>query len=115
MNGLDDFHTDTYGGEDHKNFLRSWSDKYLSNLGRLRTSANSVSVASDTSSSPLCNPHLRAFPEGHELDPIHREHKLIGNFIGRRECHLESEWLLIYKLEEDRVTFERMGTHSGLS
>jgi mRNA interferase YafQ len=51
---------------------------------------------------------------GDELDSIHRDHKLIGNFVGRRECHLESDWLLIYKLEEDRIIFERMGTHADL-
>ena len=45
-----------------------------------------------------------------ELDSIHRDHKLIGNFVGRRECYLE----VIYKLEEDRIIFERMGTHSDL-
>ena len=55
-----------------------------------------------------------ALIEGQELDPIHRDHKLIGNFIGRRECHLESDWLLIYKLVEGRVIFERMGSHSDL-
>ena len=49
-----------------------------------------------------------------ELDSIHRDHKLIGNFVGRTECHLESDWLLIYKLEEDRIIFERMGTHADL-
>jgi mRNA interferase YafQ len=51
---------------------------------------------------------------GDELDSIHRDHKLIGNFVGRRECHLESDWLLIYKLEEDRIILERMGTHADL-
>jgi mRNA interferase YafQ len=51
---------------------------------------------------------------GNELDSIHRDHKLIGNFVGRRECHLESDWLLIYKLEEERIIFERMGTHADL-
>ena len=49
-----------------------------------------------------------------ELDPIHRDHKLIGNFVGLRECHLESDWLLIYKLSEDRIVFERMGSHADL-
>ena len=48
------------------------------------------------------------------LDPIHRDHKLIGNWQGRRECHIESDWLLIYKTEIDRITFERTGTHSDL-
>ena len=51
---------------------------------------------------------------GESLDPIHRDHKLIGNFVGRRECHLESDWLLVYKVEEGRVIFERMGSHSDL-
>ena len=55
-----------------------------------------------------------ALIKGQELDPIHRDHKLIGNFVGRRECHLESDWLLIYKLSEDRIVFERMGSHSDL-
>ena len=55
-----------------------------------------------------------ALIEGQELDPIHRDHKLIGNVVCRRECNLESDWLLIYKLEEGRVIFERMGTYSDL-
>ncbi len=48
------------------------------------------------------------------LDHIHREHKLVGNWKGRRECHIESDWLLIYKSEVDRIIFERTGTHSDL-
>jgi len=48
------------------------------------------------------------------LDPIHRDPKLIGNWQGRRECHIESDWLLIYKYEIDRIIFERAGTHSDL-
>ncbi|WP_291323104.1 type II toxin-antitoxin system YafQ family toxin [Desulfonatronospira sp.] len=48
------------------------------------------------------------------LDDIHRDHKLIGNWKGRRECHIESDWLLIYLVEPDRVVFERTGTHSDL-
>ncbi|MFO7599121.1 MAG: type II toxin-antitoxin system YafQ family toxin [Candidatus Desulfacyla sp.] len=52
--------------------------------------------------------------EEEELDPIHRDHKLIGNWLGRRECHIESDWLLIYKLQDDRIIFERTGNHSDL-
>ena len=48
------------------------------------------------------------------LDTIHRDHKLIGNWKGRRECHIESDWLLVYMLESDKVVFERTGTHSDL-
>ncbi len=56
----------------------------------------------------------RELLSGSELDPIFRDHKLVGNFEGRRECHVESDWLLIYKQEEDRIIFERIGSHSEL-
>lgn len=48
------------------------------------------------------------------IDPIHRDHQLIGNWHGRRECHIESDWLLIYKIQENLVIFERTGSHSEL-
>lgn len=57
---------------------------------------------------------LRSLIEEKSLDAIHRDHKLIGNWQGRRECHIESDWLLIYKIESDRIIFERTGTHSDL-
>ena len=56
----------------------------------------------------------RALLAGEPLDAIHRDHRLVGNYTGRRECHLESDWLLIYKTEESRLVFERIGTHSDL-
>ena len=48
------------------------------------------------------------------LPPELRDHKLIGNYQGRRECHLASDWLLIYKIERGAVIFERTGSHSEL-
>jgi mRNA interferase YafQ len=57
---------------------------------------------------------VRSLVAEESLDPIHRDHKLLGNWQGRRECHIESDWLLIYKTEEDRIIFERTGTHSDL-
>jgi len=56
----------------------------------------------------------RTLLAGHPLDPIHRDHKLVGDFVGRRDCHIESDWVLIYKIESNRIIFERMGTHSDL-
>lgn len=48
------------------------------------------------------------------LPAKYKDHRLIGNFIGRRECHIEPDWLLIYKINEDSIIFERTGTHSDL-
>ena len=56
----------------------------------------------------------RTLLSGKPLDPIHRDHKLIGNLAERRDCHIESDWLLIYKYEIDQIVFERTGTHSDL-
>jgi mRNA interferase YafQ len=49
-----------------------------------------------------------------QLAERYRDHTLIGNYQGRRECHIEPNWLLIYKLEEENIIFERTGTHSDL-
>lgn len=44
----------------------------------------------------------------------YRDHALVGDYKGRRECHVEPDWLLIYKLVSDEIIFERTGTHSDL-
>jgi mRNA interferase YafQ len=49
---------------------------------------------------------------GETLDELHRDHKLLGKYLGRRECHMESDWLLIYKIKDEQMVFERMGSHS---
>lgn len=48
------------------------------------------------------------------LDPKHRNHKLTGNYKNNWECHIEPDWLLIYRLTAAEVIFERTGSHSDL-
>jgi mRNA interferase YafQ len=48
------------------------------------------------------------------LNAKYRDHKLLGNYKGRRECHIESDWLLIYKITDSEIIFERTGTYSDL-
>jgi mRNA interferase YafQ len=57
---------------------------------------------------------VRSLTGEEPTDPIHRDHQLLGNWQGRRECHIESDWLLISKIEENQVIFERTGSHSEL-
>ena len=57
---------------------------------------------------------VRSLLSGVPPDAIHRDHKLTGNYMGRRDCHIESDWLLIYRIEERTLFFERMGTPSDL-
>ena len=44
-----------------------------------------------------------------------KDHSLSGNWSGYRELHIESDWLLIYKIiSNNTVIFVRTGTHSDL-
>jgi mRNA interferase YafQ len=54
--------------------------------------------------------------EGTLLPPELHDHPLRGNYKGSRDCHIESDWILIYTLTEkdSHVRFERTGTHSDL-
>jgi mRNA interferase YafQ len=57
---------------------------------------------------------IRNLIEKRPLDRKFRDHVLIGNFKERRECHIEPDWLLIYRIEESAIIFERTGTHTDL-
>ena len=44
------------------------------------------------------------------------DHPLKGDYSGYRECHVEPDWLLVYKITESILvlTLYRTGTHSDL-
>jgi len=57
---------------------------------------------------------IRKLVNEERLEAKYKDHKLVGNYKGRRECHIESDWLIIYKLLDDEIIFERTGSHSDL-
>jgi mRNA interferase YafQ len=48
------------------------------------------------------------------LPAKNRDHQLSGNWSGHRDCHIEPDWILIYKILKDELRLERTGTHSDL-
>ena len=50
------------------------------------------------------------------LAPKYKDHALIGNYTGFRECHISPDWLLIYSIDKSKLilTASRAGTHSDL-
>ena len=57
---------------------------------------------------------MESLLSGSDLAPRLRDHFLKGEWGGRRECHLEPDWLLIYLPRQAEVIFERTGSHSDL-
>lgn len=53
---------------------------------------------------------------GKALPIFNRDHNLTGNWQGCRECHIEPDWLLIYRIDETHKVIElvRIGSHSDL-
>jgi mRNA interferase YafQ len=51
---------------------------------------------------------------GDDLDARYRDHALIGPWQGSLDCHIEPDWLLIYRRETDHLFLERTGSHSEL-
>jgi mRNA interferase YafQ len=48
------------------------------------------------------------------LPPKHKDHKLKGDWIDFRECHIEPDWLLIYTISDFELRPVRLGAHSEL-
>lgn len=48
------------------------------------------------------------------LPPKNKDHALKGDYVGRRECHISPDWLLIYRINGDELYLDRTGTHSDL-
>ncbi len=48
------------------------------------------------------------------LPPINKDHGLSGNWVGFQECHIQSDWLLIYRVDGNDLYLARLGTHADL-
>lgn len=48
------------------------------------------------------------------LSPKNKDHKLKGEWIDFRECHIEPDWLLIYTISDFELRPVRLGTRSEL-
>ena len=59
---------------------------------------------------------VRALQEGRPLPTIYKDHSLIGDFLGYRECHIKGDLLLVYKKDEVArfADLADIGTHSQI-
>lgn len=59
---------------------------------------------------------IRALSRGEMLPEKNKDRELTGDWAGHRECHIQPDWLLIYRIENDILvlTLSRTGSHSDL-
>ena len=57
---------------------------------------------------------LTALVNDQALEPKHRDHDLIGDWKGYRECHVKPDLLLIYRKTEAALQLARLGSHAEL-
>ena len=53
---------------------------------------------------------------GEPLPDKNKDHALSGDWVGHRECHIQPDWLLVYRVEENVLvlTLVRTGTHADM-
>jgi len=52
--------------------------------------------------------------KGESLEVRRKDHPLKGKWSSYRDCHVENDLILIYKIENDILNLARVGTHSKL-
>ncbi|PID83050.1 MAG: type II toxin-antitoxin system mRNA interferase toxin, RelE/StbE family [Clostridiales bacterium] len=59
---------------------------------------------------------IQKLANGEKLPDKNKDHVLLGNYKGCRECHITPDWLLVYELLDDELILylTRTGTHSDL-
>jgi len=57
---------------------------------------------------------ISSLVNGQILDQKHKDHPLSGKWKNHRDCHIEPDWILIYRLTSDSLFLERTGSHSEL-
>ena len=59
---------------------------------------------------------IKKLAKGETLSPKYKDHDLVGDYLGCRECHITPDWLLVYRISQEKLilVLSRTGTHSDL-
>ncbi len=81
--------------------------KFQKDLKRIKKRGYDISLLTDV---------IKMLAVGKPLPQKYRDHPLIGNYDGCRECHITPDWLLIYEIngEDLYLYLTRTGSHSDL-
>ena len=57
---------------------------------------------------------IEILSEGLTLPSEYKDHPLIGKYKGKRDCHIEPNWVLIYSIENNELVLYRTGSHPDI-
>ena len=57
---------------------------------------------------------IETLAQGQTLPATYRDHQLKGVFRDCRKCHIEADWLFVYRIQGNVLQLVRIGTHSDL-
>ncbi len=83
------------------------TSRFVKDLKRVQKRGYDLSLLADV---------IKKLADGEELPQKNKDHALVGDFDGCRECHITPDWLLIYEMDHESIVLylTRTGTHSDL-
>ena len=83
------------------------TSRFQKDLKRLQRRGYNIALLTDV---------IKTLAAGETLPAKNKDHPLIGDYAGCRECHITPDWLLIYEITEKELFLylTRTGTHSDL-
>ncbi len=57
---------------------------------------------------------IEKLADGERLEQKYKDHQLSGIWKNHRDCHIEPDWILIYRTTSEELILERTGSHSEL-
>ncbi|MEZ3479914.1 MAG: type II toxin-antitoxin system YafQ family toxin [Lachnospiraceae bacterium] len=83
------------------------TSRFVKDLKRVQKRGYDISLLADV---------IKKLADGEELPQKNKDHALVGDFDGCRECHITPDWLLIYEMDHESIVLylTRTGTHSDL-
>lgn len=83
------------------------TSKFQKDLKRIQKRGYDISLLTDI---------IKKLAAGEQLPDKNRDHNLMGNYAGCRECHITPDWLLIYEIDNGELILylTRTGSHSDL-
>lgn len=57
---------------------------------------------------------ISCLQRGENLAEKYRDHPLTGNWLGFRDCHIQPDLVLIYRIKNQCLSLSRIGSHSEL-